>query len=206
MFLITGYPRSGTKYMATVLREAGLDVGHEYIGADGTVDWRGPPIAANFAVILHQVRYPLNAIASAATIGQSAFNIMYKRIGGVPPSFDPVVQAMYTWVYWNGIVEEMTTLSYRIEELPDIWPSIWDHLGLSPVPPFPARVPTNTNTRIHRRLTWADLDAADPKLAQYTRNLARRYGYRLDLPSNADLATPANPNARRCPVCGTRIE
>ena len=38
-FLITGHPRSGTTYMATVMREAGFHIGHETIGMDGIASW-----------------------------------------------------------------------------------------------------------------------------------------------------------------------
>jgi hypothetical protein len=67
-FLITGYPRSGTKYTAKVLNKTSLDVGHEFKGKDGCVSWKHLPKALDFDLVLHQVRNPLKVIGSSHTI------------------------------------------------------------------------------------------------------------------------------------------
>ena len=39
-FLITGCGRSGTTYMAKLLKAHGIDAGNERIGSDGVVGWQ----------------------------------------------------------------------------------------------------------------------------------------------------------------------
>ncbi len=79
-FLVTGHPRTGTGYMASLLRGLGFDVGHEKAGADGLSSWmfaadadRYPyakdKVAArrsslHWNVLLHVVRDPATAVAS----------------------------------------------------------------------------------------------------------------------------------------------
>ena len=73
--LVTGCGRSGTGYMCTFLKASGLDVHHEYMGADGSVSWlmgatvdKAPwgPLAKGFHFehVFHQVRNPLKVIQS----------------------------------------------------------------------------------------------------------------------------------------------
>lgn len=38
-YLIIGHPRCGTGYMAKLFQAYGYDVGHEYVGEDGTSNW-----------------------------------------------------------------------------------------------------------------------------------------------------------------------
>ncbi len=37
--LVTGCARSGTRYTAFILRDCGLDVGHEWVFPDGLTSW-----------------------------------------------------------------------------------------------------------------------------------------------------------------------
>src|SRR5688572_17821987 len=76
--LVTGCPRSGTKYMALLLQAYGLDVGHEEMGARGISSfslavtsedgpWGPTRERYRFARVVHLVREPLATIASFAT-------------------------------------------------------------------------------------------------------------------------------------------
>ncbi len=78
--LVTGHPRTGTSYLASLLRQLDFDVGHEKAGSDGLSSWmfaadsdRYPyaqdDIAASrrslhWEVLLHVVRDPATAVAS----------------------------------------------------------------------------------------------------------------------------------------------
>lgn len=82
-FVVTGCGRSGTKYMAEVLKRCGLKCDHEGVfdppvrsveipaGLDGDVSWAAAPFVSAMASgtkVLHQVRHPLDVISSFVSL------------------------------------------------------------------------------------------------------------------------------------------
>ena len=74
---VLAHPRCGTGYMSKCLQEMGIDVGHEVMGEDGTVNWTylienekpfnwiaEPRSSYEFDIFVHLVRDPFTAIPS----------------------------------------------------------------------------------------------------------------------------------------------
>lgn len=109
-FVITGCGRSGTNYIAHVLRRTGLSCGHEdvfttrsgqvrFSAYDGDASWMAAPHVPNLpgeVVVFHQVRDPERVIRSWVSTGLFArFHLednlikhVGKRLLGAPPSGD----------------------------------------------------------------------------------------------------------------------
>ena len=187
MILITGCGRSGTKYISLVLRELGLDVGHESLGRDGIVSSifavradKYPPyhcsVRPEFDVVLHQVRNPLDTIASLETSLDVSWDFTCP-ITGVDRNAPILQRSAEHWYHWNLICEEISDWRYRIEDLPSVWSTWCDYVGLRGAKyETVAHISHKTNARRHRRITWDDIKAATPLYAEI-RRLAKRYGY-----------------------------
>jgi len=185
MFLITGCGRSGTKYTSKVLQACGLDIRHEAIGKDGAVSsiWaleaekyvgrhaRGS--RSMFDVVLHQVRHPLQAIASMTTARPESIkwveeNTNQKYTG------DIIKWTSEHWLYWNILCEKQAVITYRVEAMREAWTAISNILGINV--PFPAGIPTNINTRKHMTLSWEEI-ANHTDRVDLIRSKATEYGY-----------------------------
>jgi hypothetical protein len=156
LLLVTGCGRSGTKYISFVLRRLRRDVPHERLGRHGVCAWTmagptedrpyGPCEALRFEHVFHQVRDPLEAIASATTFGDESWRYI---CANTPCSLDePVlVRSARYWLAWNMRVERIATWRYRIEALPDVFPEFCERVGRDVDLSALARVPTDVNTR-----------------------------------------------------------
>lgn len=188
--LITGCGRSGTKYTALLLKELGLDVPHECMGRDGAVGWmyvaaeqygvgtdvdHGSREGIVFGQIFHQVRHPLDTIASLQTHGEDLWDFCGRH---VPLMKKNPERLMAYWLDWNARAAAMADWTYRVEELRPgtaVAREFLDRIGL-PDRDLPD-LPHNVNHRRHADLTWAELDAKNSILARWIRKAARRYGY-----------------------------
>lgn len=134
-FLCIGNPRSGSTFTADCLKQMGLDIGHETMGADGVSSWMlavntdkypfGSVTKINqyyFENVIHYVRNPWEAIPSLILENKySPNNISYIfRIGHINSVFglnlhefdissvSPIEEleiAITTFIYWNKICE-----------------------------------------------------------------------------------------------------
>ena len=188
MFLITGCGRSGTLYTATLLQQAGLDVGHECTGVDGAVsslwavrDSHYPLYHAqscpDFDVALHQVREPLVTIASLTTAQAASWRWVARHID-IDPRWSVLRIAAEYWLAWNALCEARAVLTYRIEAIDAEWGRICALVGKDAR--RPRGLPTNINSRAHRCVTWTEIRDATPKAADI-REMAARYGYTLEV-------------------------
>lgn len=187
MFLITGCGRSGTKYMARVLRAAGLDVGHETLGADGVVSsiWavedeyypayhhQGP--RPEFDVVLHQVREPLATIGSLTTALPGSWKWNARHVPIVVEEHSVLDMAIMYWYWWNHLCQMVSDYRYRIENLEQEWYTLQQLIGFTGE--LDRSIPKTVNSRRHRIVTWDDVKRAQPHLP--VKNLAARYGYEL---------------------------
>ena len=189
--LVTGCGRSGTAFASRWLRERGLDVGHERSGEHGIVswclaacekDWRCIPPATRMAkldlpswhgevswrdeytAIVHLVRSPLDAIASATTIGAESWEWIAQHIE-LDPGWSPLKKAATYWLRWNQLAEQMADVRVQVETVRH-------------------SMPRPVNARVHDRVTWRMLDEGDsdyhPAWAELRwgiREMAQRYGY-----------------------------
>jgi len=179
--VILGCPRSGTKFMATLLQEHHLDVGHEFWGKDG-ISWfhcTGDPtlkvMNANLTIV-HIVRDPIKVIASMTTAKPITWELMYRKINLNMPD-NLVERSMLAWLHWNLMADRQTSLRLKVEDVREWFNSVCSRAG------FPIKLksnfstPLNTNKREHMRLTWQDCAALNPILTANIRIQADKYGY-----------------------------
>lgn len=192
--LITGHPRSGTKFTAKMLKRMGYPTSYEGHGLGGKTrfvsSWkhampgvfeyryfRKMPLDQDFARVIHQVRHPLKVIASSTTLFDVTINHIKKYVD-IPEEtvhkHQPLKLCMRSWIGWNTLIEEKAQWRYQLEELRDVFPEFCRQIGIpdQPMPNMGKR-----NTRRHGDFTWDDLYREDEALAQEIRDMARRYGY-----------------------------
>lgn len=185
MLLITGCGRSGTKYTSAVLRQLGLDVRHEGAGKDGSVSslWvvRDEYYPAfheqdrpEFDEVLHQVRHPLNCIASLTTALMTSWHWNARHID--LDLTQPVLSiASSYWIQWNQLCERTAWVTYKVEDVPS---RRWLNLlpkgrGWAATAESYIDVPKTLNSRPHAELDWKDLGEYEGRIRQ----MAERYGY-----------------------------
>lgn len=173
---IVACARSGTLFMSKLLKELGLDIGHEKMGEDGSVGYHLAVIKPDNC--FHQVREPLKQISSM--MAHQSWGFM-KDVIDIQ---DGLLGCMQYWLKWNELCEEFCVWRYKIEELPDIWDEFCERIGHEKCE-MP-NVPTDTNTskkhkyqeRInYREYSWDDLFKENGKLAQDIIDKAIKYGY-----------------------------
>ncbi len=191
--LITGHPRSGTHYTAKLLRQMGYRASIEGRWMSRQTcfvsSWKhaqpgdfrnlfySRSLRQDFDRIIHQVRHPLEVIASSSTLVNRTVDHIRNYVEMPEPSRNknqPLTLCMRSWIGWNQLIEARADWRFQLEELPEVFPEFCRQLGI-PEQPWP--VIGSKNTRRHTRLGWEDLERADAELAAEVRHLARRYGY-----------------------------
>jgi hypothetical protein len=139
-FIVTGCPRSGTAYTAALFSALGLRCGHEKVygiaqaAGQAPVDWNGadgdssflsvPFLPVEDAVVLHQVRHPLEFTRSIVGIaflsehrrGQPFPTIIERE---VPEVYEPereADRAALLWREWNLRAQAHADITYRLED------------------------------------------------------------------------------------------
>ena len=160
--LVLAFPRSGTRYIHTALQGYGLSVGHEYVQEDGVVSWKHLLEPAD--IVLHQVRYPLDAITSCHEIrGDSS---RYIRKFTHVQDRDKLLFLTKSYLAWHELIENRKPLArYRVEDLP--WPrtEFTNHGSSVPVYGEP--------------ISFEQLWAKDKNLARRLEELTLHYGYEI---------------------------
>lgn len=193
--LITGCARSGTTYITEVLKQAGLQVEHEFLAKDGCVSWLmavdsdyapwGPPDnGIYFEHIFHQVRHPLLVISSVYTTEpKQSWDFICKHIPEIHSKDDHVVKCAKYWYYWNLRAEEKAEWTYQVEEIETILSHMSKRLKFPLSRELLKRIPKTSNHRgayVHK-FTWADLHVMlPPDLLSKIQTLAVKYGYSIE--------------------------
>jgi len=155
-YIITGCPRSGTKFVAKLLTQGGIPCNHELIwGMPGIVglshpnaiaesSWMAAPFISSYkqqypdSKIIHIIRNPLMQISSTYHKGimedysfRSNLYAFYREL------YLPILRRMsvmdryiYFWIYWNRIAGEYADYTYRLEDLVENPKIIFDDLGV----------------------------------------------------------------------------
>lgn len=190
--LVTGCGRSGTGYICAFLKASGLDVHHEYMGADGSVSWlmgatvdEAPwgPLAKDYRFdhVFHQVRNPIKVIQSFYNVPPLA---TWEWIGRCLPQIkadDPLLTkcAKY-WVYWNKMVTKKAEWTFRIEDFDVTYREMGRRLGIDLKAEVLQKIGKKTNTKglPKRVITWKILkDELDARTYREVVKLARHYRY-----------------------------
>ena len=136
---VTGTGRSGTNFFAAVLSELGKDVKHEAMGADGIASWcivpnvkdavygPGGDCISNDFVVGHQVRNPLKTIGSLTTFNKSSWRYITENSRSLPRKI--MHRAMVHWLDWNQRAGDMSSHTWKLEDLEKAPPEILKTLG-----------------------------------------------------------------------------
>lgn len=155
--LITGCGRSGTKYIAFVLRRLGLDAPHESVGKDGSVSWcmavdaDWTPFGEScrgyeFEHIFHQVRHPLAVMASVQTFKETSWRFICEHTA-VSMREPLLIRCATYWYYWNLETEKIAQWRYRIEDFHLIFASFCNRLQIKADQSVIEKLPVDVNTR-----------------------------------------------------------
>lgn len=190
--LIVGTGRCGTLTVAEYFQRAGLDIGHEKEGVDGTVAWYrtfsadtdpwGRPVQRRaYKTILHVIREPLATIASWTFIAsERAFLFVGKQLE-LPEEWSRMRKALAHWVVSNDRCEQLASWSFRIEDLPRRLPKLFNRVGLH-LPAHRKRLLQQadkhfTHLREHPPITWEELADCDAELTAAAQRKAESFGY-----------------------------
>lgn len=145
-YLITGAARSGTGYMAQVLKSAGIPCGHETIFSHGGLEsaelavlgqpeleadcsWLAAPFLADEwledVCIVHLVREPRKAIESVISVKALEQDTPYSRfafrhLAELRDWRRPEERAACYWLAWNRMIAPHATIWHRVEDDPQI--------------------------------------------------------------------------------------
>jgi len=177
--IITGCPRSGTKYISHVMQKCGLDIGHNKVwGKDGISSWLYAAIEApGNSIVLCQVRNPVDTIGSLQTIGNDSWEFFDKHIRcGLDNNM--ALRGMRAWLRWNRLAMEKAIFTYRVEDIESQWDRICELIGIDHSLP---NIPTDTNTRQDRyeQMRLSDLHLEDSELCDQIVEMASGLGYEL---------------------------
>jgi hypothetical protein len=165
-----------------LLRKLGLDIGHEVVEKDGTVSGYHASCLDEhpYTNIIHLTRHPLNVIASSQTLAHTTRAHMRKSI--FIPEDDtvyPYVQAAYSVVNWNELIEKHATWRFQVETLEYIFPEFCSRVGVECPVEIP-KVSKTLNTRRYPDVTLRKIHDADPAISGRVVSMINRYGYALN--------------------------
>jgi len=206
MILITGHPRSGTRYTANLLQAAGKKYGHEVIEEDGVVSWlhisKGGKVSwlpevidglsfgdaedkraaveeqTEWEKVIHLVRNPLDVISSSQTLSNEAFEYMFTTLKDHPGGERSLRWYMWTWLKWNESIEQLAEYRFKVEDLNNNKSKVLHKFLKLTGSEVPEIFPSkNVNARPHSDYTWLDLELEDKYLCEAIKCKAREYGY-----------------------------
>ena len=136
-FLITGSPRSGTRFMAALFRSAGLGATHEGVFIPAGIrprviknvesSWLAAPHLQtwkyHFKKVIHLVRDPILVISS-----QREREIMFKKespytkyiydnVSEITNFNNSIDNYLHFWIAWNEMIEKHTKIRVKIEDI-----------------------------------------------------------------------------------------
>lgn len=190
--LITGCPRSGTRFTTEVLKKSGLRVNHEAMGPDGLVScfftvndfwYPGGHIGRrdqfDFEHVWHQIRHPLKVIASmSADHGMPGdFRHWQEKHTGIPGDYEPrILRWANFWRHWVPLATKQAQWTYRIEDFDGVWTEMRKRLEIEDEPDL-SKISRAMGSKRPDSLSWDDLEKLDRHVAYQVRRLAEQYGY-----------------------------
>ena len=143
-----------------------------------------------FKPILHQVRYPLDVIASTKTFANSSWRYIQRYIP-LNDGDSLLLKCMKYWYYWNLRAEEISEWTYQLESFPEVFPEFCERIGhpelirkkdlirktAKTVNTRAARIEKSPSRLSRKAVTWARLEQEDRELCVRIKSLAKKYGY-----------------------------
>lgn len=169
--LITGCPRSGTRYIHNVLNRVGVKVGHECIKEEGCSsgfyvgDFDSYPVAheqpvssIHWTSIIHLVRHPRRAVPSLKRLlmDVAAVRRWYEQFGLITGDLDESAMNVWYWSHKQTRQNLNVDLTVNIEWLPDQWNEVCNLVGIDV--DFPYRVRIDNSYPYLDELSWEDLE------------------------------------------------
>ena len=193
-FLVAACPRSGTKYMAELLVQLGLDVLHERVGSDGCVSWLhaadlmtrhywdhscGWVEDCEWSLVVHQVRSPIKTVSSLETINARGWQLIEHAMPGLEWSDDPWIRRAEFYIRFNEFIESKWNVgfTYRVEDIDNYWSDLCDSLGLEAAPEAPPPLRRDVHAKAHANITWGQIEEKSPRIYDALQGIATRYGY-----------------------------
>lgn len=208
MIMITGIGRSGTAYIAKLLRSVGLDVGHESFGRDGVVSWywaaylrkqkgldrlycrpplNGMPLLSGTTTLsgglpsFETVLHQVRDPIRSIPSFLTAYEPAWKWVYAnteISPSDPPVKRCCEVWLHWNRMAEGISSWTYRVESLESVWSEFSRRVGIQAPYDSVKRISHSTNSRPHPDISWDEIRKLTP-LWKEIEELAVRYGYQI---------------------------
>jgi hypothetical protein len=194
LLLITGCARSGTRYIAFMMCECGLEFGHEWFHKDGLsswpmavdsdkVPWGHPSNNYNFKHVFHQVRHPLKVISSVyAWEPEASWEFIKRYVPEINDSDTRLVMTAKYWYYWNLLAEQKSDFTYRVEDIDNALDEMSLRLDMELDKSKIYTVSKNVNTRGPVfEVTWDLLRTSLPEgLYRDILLMSLRYGYVIE--------------------------
>lgn len=197
--LITGHPRCGSRYMALLFKQLGLDINHEWFGDDGISSWlfavrdlNMPTLGGHvispeasystvFDYTLAYVRNPYEAIPSIMLENRVERSYNYRRnhiLSELDIDIDDyksdIERALASYLFWNKIVERKApTTTFKVEDcVESVYRFLKDNALLKrPVDIAGIDIATNANATASRGILKPVVSKDNyRKIAQHLRN------------------------------------
>jgi hypothetical protein len=161
---ILGHPRSGTGYVAALFRQAGWDVGHEFVREDGIASWMWAVDsekvpwgdARNGAErpehMIHVMRKPAAAVASIAYTEGDSELWRSKQIWLPPAPASLIERAVFSLLNWNLLIQAQAPT--RVVQLEHVEAFVTQLTGEK------VEASERVNVRRHKKLTAAEIEEA----------------------------------------------
>lgn len=193
MIAVIGCGRSGTKYFSVLMKNFGLNIGHEKLEKHGISSWCIVP-DSNISIfgpsfsdlehlhipVVHQIRDPLNTISSTLTFMNFSW-IFIQRFIPISKMDSTLLKSMKYWYYWNLMAQKKAVYSYQIENIKNEIDRIIDIGDFRQIISGDKNTVDETskkiNSRPHENLSWEELENEDEYLASKIYELAIGFGY-----------------------------
>lgn len=198
-FLIVGHPGPGTSFVVSLMRQIGIDIGHERDGLDGFSSWTfavdddcgalaGDRITrcrrnVHWNWLIHPVQKPETAMQSIILANKLPEGFAFRRrhilqrrgidIGDAASELDKAVLSL---VLWSEIIDEMRPdLTFQVETAPDCVFDWLKRIGYK-LSNDHSSVEIKSDTQQPRSLKWERLSSSS---LSHLRNYCERYAYPL---------------------------
>jgi hypothetical protein len=140
-------------------------------------DSGNPCLRDHYSLILHQLRSPMEVIASAQTLTKGSIVYIDNKIG-IRQYDDRILQAARYWVEWNKAAYRICDFSYRIEDLRRRLPEICDLVGVRrSIRGYEDLLARRTNSRPHPPVSVNHIKERDMELYRDLVETAQAFGY-----------------------------
>lgn len=195
-FYIIGHPRTGSGYMAKLMKHFDYEVGHEKIENNGISCWLnvhcvpkshkmdilqpwGIPKRpeSKKGIVIHHVRNPVNALASIILENKEPGSYEFRKqiikhhFYIDLDDYNEIDKAALSYIYWNRLAEAQgPQIRVRVEDALEQL----SHFFYKEVPLKGPSKETNTSKNRHSKVEW---DTMSPKVYQLLDETCKRYGY-----------------------------